>query len=501
MHYFKRWCRTKVESGTQGASTTIIVGAYEKETKGSTVIHRVQVGDSVLIETKDNVQSTLFLIKDHLGSLVTVVDSLGTIKERLSYDPWGKRRAPTGASIDLLTLQTIYTDRGYTGHLHADGVGLIHMNGRMYDPILARFISADPLIQAPNNLQSLNRYSYVMNNPLSYTDPTGYSWSKFRDKWLKPIAAIAISVYMPQMLVKTYGITAGAASFITGGIVGYAQTGTLQGAFMGAWTGASFHAAGGISDATLKGAAQKMLAHAMVGGISSAANGGTFKSGFISAGLTAAATSAGLTEDISSALGGGQASQAGNVIAGALIGGVASKASGGDFAYGAVMAAMQQVMNHGAHRRAAQARSYLGVVGNAIKGQLTSEHEKELFENYWQGNGDTVLEISKFRGVANAAQSLTVTSETIVPIGEGRYTAKVISFYGNADLDQAYGRATLFYDANSNAVGFRDTYDFDSKNWGIRPTQSEIQTRAVNFSGKIFGNAKPYGICFGVGCY
>ena len=97
----------KVESGTQGASTTVIVGAYEKETKGTVVIHRVHVGDSVLIETKNAVESTLFLIKDHLGSLVTVVDSLGAIKERLSYDSWGKRRAVTGATINLLTVQTL----------------------------------------------------------------------------------------------------------------------------------------------------------------------------------------------------------------------------------------------------------------------------------------------------------------------------------------------------------------------------------------------------------
>ena len=71
------------------------------------VTHRVHVGDSVLIETKNAVESTLFLIKDHLGSLVTVVDSLGAIKERLSYDSWGKRRAVTGATINLLTVQTL----------------------------------------------------------------------------------------------------------------------------------------------------------------------------------------------------------------------------------------------------------------------------------------------------------------------------------------------------------------------------------------------------------
>jgi len=88
-----------VTAGSYVASTTVIVGAYEKETKGTVVTHRVQVGDSILIETKNNVQSTLFLIKDHLGSLVTVVDSLGTIKERLSYDLWGKKTSPNRRNI------------------------------------------------------------------------------------------------------------------------------------------------------------------------------------------------------------------------------------------------------------------------------------------------------------------------------------------------------------------------------------------------------------------
>jgi RHS repeat-associated protein len=66
------------------------------------------------------------------------------------------------------------TERGYTGHEHFDTVGLIHMNGRVQDPTLGRFISADPLIQAPFNTQSHNRYSYVWNNPTSYIDPSGF---------------------------------------------------------------------------------------------------------------------------------------------------------------------------------------------------------------------------------------------------------------------------------------------------------------------------------------
>lgn len=63
------------------------------------------------------------------------------------------------------------TTRGYTGHEMIDTVGLVHMNGRVYDPILGRFLSADTFIQAPEYTQSFNRYSYVINNPLSATNP------------------------------------------------------------------------------------------------------------------------------------------------------------------------------------------------------------------------------------------------------------------------------------------------------------------------------------------
>ena len=71
--------------------------------------------------------------------------------------------------------QNFASDKLFTGHEHVDAVGLIHMNGRAYDPELGRFLSVDPFIQAPTNSQSLNPYSYVMNNPLSGTDPTGYA--------------------------------------------------------------------------------------------------------------------------------------------------------------------------------------------------------------------------------------------------------------------------------------------------------------------------------------
>ena len=71
----------------------------------------------------------------------------------------------------------------------------IHMGGRTYNPILGRFMQADPFIQAPGNLQSFNRYSYVLNNPMSYTDPSGYFFKKLgkliKDNW-RTLASIAV---------------------------------------------------------------------------------------------------------------------------------------------------------------------------------------------------------------------------------------------------------------------------------------------------------------------
>jgi RHS repeat-associated protein len=99
------------------------------------------------------------------------------VVERLAYDPWGKRRfinTTPGKSDTLDAIVGIRTDRGFTEHEHLDEMGVVHMNGRIYDPLIGRFMSADPFIQAPDNLQSYNRYSYVMNNPLTLTDPSGY---------------------------------------------------------------------------------------------------------------------------------------------------------------------------------------------------------------------------------------------------------------------------------------------------------------------------------------
>ncbi|MGE0210705.1 MAG: RHS repeat domain-containing protein, partial [Parvibaculaceae bacterium] len=94
----------------------------------------------------------------------------------MSFDAWGKRREVnwTVMSNPSLFDTALVTTRGFTGHEQADTVGLVHMNGRVYDPEIGRFLSADPFVQDLSNLQSWNRYTYVLNNPLSMTDPTGF---------------------------------------------------------------------------------------------------------------------------------------------------------------------------------------------------------------------------------------------------------------------------------------------------------------------------------------
>jgi len=95
------------------------------------------------------------------------------VLERLSYDAWGKRRHADGSDDPSGSIAS-QTSRGFTGHEELDSVGLVHMNGRVYDPLLARFGTADPITESPFSTQGWNRYAYVGNSPLNFTDPSGY---------------------------------------------------------------------------------------------------------------------------------------------------------------------------------------------------------------------------------------------------------------------------------------------------------------------------------------
>jgi RHS repeat-associated protein len=118
-----------------------------------------------------------YLLRDHLGSIDMIATNSGAKELQTSFAPFGERRGPNWSgsisAADVTALRDI-TRRGFTDHEHLGNTGLIHMNGRVYDPVIARFVSADPFIDGIANPQGWNRYSYVGNNPLSYTDPSGY---------------------------------------------------------------------------------------------------------------------------------------------------------------------------------------------------------------------------------------------------------------------------------------------------------------------------------------
>ena len=206
-----------------GVETTkyYIGGLYEEEyaDDGYKAIHFIRGGGStaaIYTEKEDGTEATRFLHKDHLGSLHTITDEAGNVTEVLSFDAWGNRRNAdwTPATSEI---EPEETNRGFTGHEHLDAVSLVHMNGRVYDPVIGRFLSPDPHIQAPENTQSLNRYSYVLNNPLSYTDPSGFFWNKLKKAFKNAISFVEDNW-------KKIAVTA--AAVVTGGWVAGAVVGS-----------------------------------------------------------------------------------------------------------------------------------------------------------------------------------------------------------------------------------------------------------------------------------
>jgi RHS repeat-associated protein len=122
-----------------------------------------------------------YLHLDYQGSIMAITTQSGIIQEEHNYDAWGRARDPQKLYYTTLNPFGSGSDirRGYTMHEHLEEFNLINMNGRVYDPLLARFLNADPFIQDITDAQNYNRYSYVLNNPTKYTDPSGYVYSNY----------------------------------------------------------------------------------------------------------------------------------------------------------------------------------------------------------------------------------------------------------------------------------------------------------------------------------
>ncbi|MDE6099800.1 MAG: hypothetical protein K2G01_02040 [Paramuribaculum sp.] len=167
----KRW-KSELRKHGEIVRTIRYADEYEEVTEGNTIRRFYYLeGGNLVLQTLENTtlisQEILHLLTDNQGSIIKVVDGKGNIVFETYYDAWGAATVINN-SIGLT--------RGYTGHEMMPEFSLINLNGRLYDPQISQFLSADNVIQSPSDFQSHNRYSYCLNNPLIYTDPSGESW-------------------------------------------------------------------------------------------------------------------------------------------------------------------------------------------------------------------------------------------------------------------------------------------------------------------------------------
>lgn len=242
------------------------LGNYEEEIDSSgkiKKIHYISGGDGLAgIYINDGGNSRFYSAYcDYQGSLLALADADGVVKERYAYDPWGNRRNPASWK-DTDTRTTFIVDRGYTLHEHLDGLGLINMNGRLYDPLTGMFLSPDPYVQAPGNWLNYNRYGYCYGNPLSYTDPSG-----------------EIAWFIPVIIGAVIGAYTGAS--VQSGTAAFwdwkpdAWKGAIGGAIIGATLGYGVSGAIGATGMTTAAANGATVATKSAGLVSSMLNSGT----------------------------------------------------------------------------------------------------------------------------------------------------------------------------------------------------------------------------------
>ncbi|TQV82651.1 hypothetical protein FKG94_07950 [Exilibacterium tricleocarpae] len=176
-----RYRQVKTASGSV-VTTVYIDKVFEEVSTDDRRESKHYLGDFAVFKSTEEGNASRFEIaylhRDHLGSMTAEINSAGRVTGTYSYDPFGRPR--DGQLVEQDSLTSVMTPRGFTGHEHLNEAELIHMNGRAYDYKLGRFLSVDPIINSPDFSQSLNPYSYVMNNPLSGTDPTGYDIEPYR---------------------------------------------------------------------------------------------------------------------------------------------------------------------------------------------------------------------------------------------------------------------------------------------------------------------------------
>ncbi|MBT2620095.1 RHS repeat-associated core domain-containing protein [Chryseobacterium sp. ISL-6] len=290
---------------------------------------------------KETSGSYKFLHKDYLGSILAISDAEGKKLEQRHFDAWGNfthLQIGTGTIITQKSgIQGAMEkfgliDRGYTSHEHFMDIGIIHMNGRLYDPLLRRFLNADEHIQDPTNTQNYNKYGYVLNNPLMFNDTSGEFWQFLAIPIVKALVFAVVSYTAITLITGAKFNILNLYSTIVMSLISAGITTVIGDVFS--------TATASVGNEALKG-----LVHAGVQGTLSFMQGGNFFS---------AAASAFLASFVSYGYGkvAGDAaySGAGTVAFGMLSGGVGSALSGGNFWDGVKIGGIVALFNHTMHK-------------------------------------------------------------------------------------------------------------------------------------------------------
>ena len=227
-----RYARVDTNSDNE-TSVTHFMGNVEVEyNSNGQIAFKRQLGNyAVITETNSSTQET-YLFNDHLGSIDVITDGQGRILQRMSFSAWGERRMPVNWNQitvpDTRNYLSDYTTRGFTGHEMVDAFGIINMGGRIYDAALGRVLQADPFVQDPMSSQSFNRYTYGFNNPLSFTDPSGFISLR---KVVGAVVGIVLGTLLSPLATSLW--KAFWVGFATGFVSGAIVTGNLRGALTG----------------------------------------------------------------------------------------------------------------------------------------------------------------------------------------------------------------------------------------------------------------------------
>jgi RHS repeat-associated protein len=385
-------------------NTKIFVGnLYEKyiSANETTEVFYIYSPDGLIAintVTKNSNQLSVVL-KDHLGSIQFIID--GNEFTEFSYDSYGSRRDPQ----TWLLLQNPVGFKlgiGFTGHEHLELFSIINMNGRIYDPVLGIFFTPDPLLQFPDLPIGLNPYSYCLNSPLSFVDPTGYSIDDFFFNFVRIMAMTVVTIGsggnpLPAMLIATtfatmdgmHAMAKGAnvsivVDFILPSLV---FTGTTAGIGLGI-------PSGGFLNEFLRASA-----HGINNGVARMASGGKFEHGFLSGFV--------------SSLGGSYAPK-NNIIVGvttsAALGGTAEALGGGKFSNGAVTGAFVYLLNHAQNKpkRNVPSKEWLQ---NKVREAIEAEKRKI---DIWieGGGGDTNVDFN-WEGYSNSHSAFNLYNDPI----------------------------------------------------------------------------------------